>query len=210
MDRAGTGGGLNKKGQNVQHTQVKPKPPSIPAEERMQATLRKQLGHEFAVKPDQYGRSRLVTGTAESKRQYERSPRSGIIRVRDIDPLVGISSLSAPQRKAGLAYRDDYQACALEGVKALGLEPAVDGGNGASGVPAHLLDKFTRLRMVRKRIVYREMVDIMDGIMGEAMSLRSLEAHTRNPRVVIVRLLKMALDSAAEFYGYAPQKKRRI
>jgi hypothetical protein len=189
-------------------TEVKSKPPGIPAEERKQAILRKQLGHDFAIKPDAYGRSRLVAGTAESQRQYEQSPRSGIIRLKDIDPLVGISSLSVPQRKAGLAYRDDYQACAREGLKAFGLEPAVDGGNATGIVPAHLLDAFTRLRIVRKRIAYREMVDIMDGIVGEAVSLRSLEASTRNPRVVIVRLLKMALDSAAVFYGYAPKPKR--
>lgn len=187
----------------------KPKPPGIPAEERQQATMRKQLGHDFAVKPDEYGRSRLVSGTAEAQRRYEQSPRSGIIRLREVDPLVGISSLSVPQRKAGLAYRDDYQACAREGLKTLGLLEPVDGGKMSTDIPAHLLQSFGRLRGARAKIGFTEMIAIMDSIIGEAISLRTLETRTRNPRVVIVKLLKMALDRAAIFYGYVPGKSRK-
>jgi hypothetical protein len=180
----------------------KPKPPKLPKGEAEQISIRRRLGHEHGLKIDVFGRTRLYTGTAESLRQYEEGARSGIVRVRNIDPLIGISSLSDQQRKAGEKYRKDYEFCATEGLKTPGLQVRVDGGKlGGLGVADVLLAAHRRLSAARSKVGYREIIDILDSIVGQGVTLRSLEAQTGNPRVVIVNLLKMGLERLTSFYG---------
>ncbi|WP_246676299.1 hypothetical protein [Mesorhizobium sp. B1-1-5] len=49
----------------------KPQPPKLPKGEAEQVRIRREIGHDFALKPDGFGRQRLATGTAEARRIYE-------------------------------------------------------------------------------------------------------------------------------------------
>ena len=94
---------------------AKPKPPKLPRDEAEQVRIRKEVGHDFALKDDAFGRKRLAAGTLEARRVYEVSndgytSTGGIVRVRNVDPLTGITSLSRQQREAGMRYREDFRA----------------------------------------------------------------------------------------------------
>ncbi|TIV56511.1 MAG: hypothetical protein E5V89_35050, partial [Mesorhizobium sp.] len=74
-------------------------------------------GHDFALKQDRFGRQRLSNGTAEARRVYEVSnggytSTGGIVRLRNVDPLTGITSLTGQQREAGQRFRDDFERAA--------------------------------------------------------------------------------------------------
>ncbi|RVB43158.1 hypothetical protein ENZ67_30605, partial [Mesorhizobium sp. M7A.F.Ca.CA.002.03.1.1] len=71
---------------------------------------------------DALGRKRLAAGTLEAARVYEVSndgyaATGGIVRLRAIDALVGITSLSRQQREAGLRYREDFRCSQQADVK---------------------------------------------------------------------------------------------
>lgn len=177
------------------------RPPKVSESEKVQVRARRAIGHTFAIRSDEHGRDRLVRGTIESTRQYEIST-GGVVRVRNIDPLVGISSLSDQQRKAGASYREDYEFCTREGLKTPGLQARVDGGKpGGLGVPIALLDAHSRLARARRQVAYPEIINILDCVVGQGITLRSLSEQSRNPRVVIVALLKIGLEKLTGFYG---------
>ncbi len=112
-------------------TAKKPQPPKLPKGEAEQVRIRRELGHDFALKPDAFGRHRLTPGTAEARRVYEVSnggytSTGGIVRLRNVDPLKGITSLTRQQREAGQRFRDDFERAQREGrsVDLSGEEPA--------------------------------------------------------------------------------------
>src|SRR3546814_19569807 len=65
----------------------------------LQVRIRRRLGHDFALRIDEHGRQRLTGGTMESQRRYDLSS-GGIVRVRNVDPLAGLYSLTSPQRRS--------------------------------------------------------------------------------------------------------------
>ena len=79
-------------------------------------------------------RTWLVTGTAESKRRYDLGTGGRAVRVRSTDPLAAISSLTPVQRRAGQAFRDDFEARLKPGVK-LPVLNAVHSLRPAMGIP---------------------------------------------------------------------------
>ena len=103
--------------------------PKLPKGEAEQVRIRREVGHDFALKDDDFGRKRLAAGTLEASRVYEVSndgytATGGIVRVRAIDALMGITSLSRQQREAGLRYREDFRACRQAECKTDALERA--------------------------------------------------------------------------------------
>ena len=87
--------------------------PKMRAGEAQQVKIRRDLGHDFAIRKDDHGRDRLISGTADARRVYEVSndgyiSTGGIARVRKVDPLKGISSLTDKQREAGARYRAEF------------------------------------------------------------------------------------------------------
>ena len=112
---------------------AKPQAPKLPKGEAEQVRIRRELGHDFALSEDAFGRKRLATGTAEARRVYEVSndgytSTGGIVRVRNVDPLLGITSLSRQQREAGQRYREDFQCSQQASVKPMRWSERVDGG----------------------------------------------------------------------------------
>ena len=100
----------------------KPQPPKLPKGEAEQVRIRREIGHDFALKPDAFGRQRLTPGTAEARRVYEVSndgytSTGGIVRLRNVDPLKGITSLTRQQREAGGRFRDDFERSQREGLQ---------------------------------------------------------------------------------------------
>ena len=76
---------------------AKPQAPKLPKGEAEQVRIRREIGHDFALKDDAFGRKRLSAGTREASRVYEVSndgftSTGGIVRVRNVDPLIGITS----------------------------------------------------------------------------------------------------------------------
>src|ERR1700754_3219652 len=121
-----------------------PKPPKLPKGEAEQVRIRKEIGHDFALKEDRFGRKRLAAGTREAARVYEVSndgytSTGGIVRVRNVDPLTGITSLSRRQREAGMRYREDFRASAQDGVKPMTWTERVDGGRLDGGIADRIL-----------------------------------------------------------------------
>lgn len=52
-------------------TAQKAKPPKLPRDEAEQVRIRREIGHDFALKDDRFGRKRLSVGTEEARRVYE-------------------------------------------------------------------------------------------------------------------------------------------
>ena len=50
---------------------AKAKPPKLAKGEAEQVRIRKEVGHDFALKDDAFGRKRLAAGTLEARRIYE-------------------------------------------------------------------------------------------------------------------------------------------
>lgn len=112
---------------------AKPQAPKLPKGEAEQVRIRREVGHDFALRDDAFGRKRLAAGTAEARRVYEVSndgytSTGGIVRVRNVDPLIGITSLSRQQREAGQRYRDDFQCSQQAGVKPMRWSERIGGG----------------------------------------------------------------------------------
>ena len=118
---------------------TKPQTPKLPKGEAEQVRIRREIGHDFALKDDEFGRSRLAAGTLEAARVYEVSndgytATGGIVRVRTVDPLIGITSLSRQQREAGLRYREDFRCSQQASVKPMRWSERVDGGRHGGGI----------------------------------------------------------------------------
>lgn len=87
------------------------------------------------------------------------------MRVRNVDPPKGISSLTAKQRVAGERYRADFELAAREGLKGASTAILVDGGASAS-VPIRLIDNHAILADARKALVCPVIVSAINAVRG--------------------------------------------
>lgn len=183
------------------------KRPKISDDEKLQVRARKLIGHDFALRLDEYGRQRVVSGTVEGARKYDIASSGLAVRVRNVDPLAGISSLTKNQRTAGEKYREDFEYCNREGFPAGALQDFVDGGSKGGGVPDRILEAHQRIKGARAAIAHQEMVNIMDDVCGRFMSIKAIADRDRNVRDVVKKLLCMALDKLAVYYRIVPAPK---
>jgi hypothetical protein len=173
----------------------------VPEAEKQQVRARRELGHAFALTKDERGRDRLRTGTAEAQRHYDIS-NGGIVRVRNIDPLVGISSLSDQQRAAGIRYRTDYETASSEGMRTGTMMEHVDGGkHGAGGLSVKVMNALASLRSAQKCAGHPKLVRVLDQVCGEQRSLRDLEKLSGVSREVLVDRLRIGLDNLVDVYS---------
>lgn len=184
----------------------KRKVPKMPKGEAEQVRIRRSLGHDFALKQDEHGRTRLIAGTVEAERAYERS-NGGIVRVRSSDPLKGISSLTKAQRKAGEKYRETYELCAGYGASAIPLQVKVDGGRGGSGIPEAISIAHGSLIDANTAIGHHEIVSVVADICVVGLTASDIALKTGDVRPAITKLLKIGLDNLAVHYGIVPGPK---
>jgi hypothetical protein len=184
----------------------KPEKPKVPKEEKEQVRARRAAGHYEAIQFDEYGRQRLTMGTAEAARQYDLS-KGGIVRVRNVDPLKGISSLSAKQREAGQRYRADFELAAREGLKGASTDIRVDGGGTGLSVPARLIDNHKILADARKALVYTEIISVLNAVCGLGMSIKEIAEREKVVRDIPVQLLRMGLERLVMHYREEPASR---
>jgi hypothetical protein len=173
--------------------------PKVPKDEKEQVRARRAAGHDEALQFDEYGRQRLIKGTAEATRKYDLS-KTGIVRVRNVDPLKGISSLTIKQREAGQRYRADFELAAREGLKGASTDIHVDGGGISASVPARLIDNHSILADARKALVYPEIVSVINAVCGLGMSIREVATRENVVRDIPVQLLRMGLERLVVHY----------
>jgi hypothetical protein len=173
--------------------------PKVPKEEKEQVRARRAAGHYEALQFDEYGRQRLLQGTAEAARKYDLS-KTGIVRVRNVDPLKGISSLTAKQREAGERYRADFELAAREGLKGASTDIRVDGGSIGASVPARLIDNHKILADARKALAYPEIISVINAVCGLGMSIREVATRENVVRDIPVQLLRMGLERLVMHY----------
>ncbi len=184
----------------------KQRAPKMPAGEAEQVRIRRSLGHDFALKDDAHGRTRLIAGTVEASRTYERST-GGIVRVRRADPLKGVSSLTDAQRRAGERYRETYELCASYGASAIPLQVKVDGGRAGSGVPEAISIAHGELSDANEAIGHHEIVTVVTGMCVVGLTASDIALRTGDVRHAVTKLLKIGLDNLAVHYGIVPAPK---
>ncbi|RWL00824.1 MAG: hypothetical protein EOR45_18485 [Mesorhizobium sp.] len=195
-------------------TAQKAKPPKLPTGEAEQVRIRKQVGHDFALKDDAFGRKRLATGTLEARRVYEVSnsghtATGGIVRVRNVDPLTGITSLSRQQREAGMRYREDFRVSAQDGVKPMALTERVDGGRIGGGVADRILSAGRAHADATRALAHWEVSVVVQKVCCAGETVKSLAEQTGEPRDVLSKLLKIGLDLLAVHYGMMLMRRPR-
>ena len=168
--------------------------------------IRREIGHDFALKDDAFGRKRLAAGTQEASRVYEVSndgytATGGIVRVRTIDPLIGITSLSRQQREAGLRYREDFRACQQASVKPMRWTERVDGGRHGGGIADSVLDAGRAHAAATRALGHWEVAAVVQKVCCADGSIKSLAKETGEDRDVVAKLLKVGLDLLAVHYG---------
>ncbi len=183
----------------------KTKPPRVSEAEKEQVRARTVAGHTFATTNDAHGRTRLVAGTAESKRLYDLTG-AGYVRLRNVDPLKGIASLNEQQRAAGTTYREAYEIANREGLNSGAFSEHVDGGALYKGIPAALLDAAEALRRANAALGHRKLVGVVEGVCGLSLSISAYAERQRDPRDAVIALLKVALDKLHEHYH--PKRRR--
>ncbi|MER8441427.1 hypothetical protein NKH36_34145 [Mesorhizobium sp. M1312] len=189
-----------------------PKPPKLAKGEAEQVRIRKNVGHDFALKDDAFGRKRLATGTLEARRIYEVSndgPPGGIVRVRNVDPLTGITSLSRQQREAGIRYREDFRVSAQDGVKPMALTERVDGGRIGGGVADRILSAGRAYADATRALMHWEVSVAVQKVCCQGETVKSLAEQTGEPRDVVSKLLKVGLDLLAVHYGMMLMRRPR-
>ncbi|MGB3391687.1 MAG: DUF6456 domain-containing protein [Pseudaminobacter sp.] len=186
----------------------KPEKPKVPKEEKEQVRARRAAGHFEALRFDEYGRHRLIQGTAEAARKYDYDPQKGaVVRVRNVDPLKGILSLTRKQREAGERYRADFEMAAREGMKGASTDIRVDGGGSHRTVSARLIDNHAILAGARKALVYPEIVSVMNAVCGLGMSISEVAAREKVVRDIPAQLLRMGLERLVAHYQDQPASR---
>lgn len=185
---------------------TKPTAPKMRKGEAEQVKIRRDLGHDFAVRTDDHGRDRLIPGTAEARRIYHVSnggyiSTGGIARIRNVDPLKGISSLTYKQREAGTRYRADFELATREGLTTMGMGERVDGGRSGSSVPAKLIDNHAVMAKARQALVYPEILAVIDAVCGLGMSIKDVARRENVVRDIPAQLLRMGLERLVFHYG---------
>jgi len=186
-------------------TAKKTQPPKLPKGETEQVRIRREVGHDFALKPDAFGRQRLTAGTAEARRVYEVSnggytSTGGIVRLRNVDPLVGITSLSRQQREAGQRFRDDFERAHREGLQPQSWNERVDGSRG-NGIPDRVLTAGRAHAHAAAALAHWEVADVVRKVCLEGQSVKAIAERAGDGRDVVVKLLKVGLDLLAVHYG---------
>ncbi|RUU51955.1 DUF6456 domain-containing protein [Mesorhizobium sp. M2C.T.Ca.TU.002.02.1.1] len=184
----------------------KAQPPKLPKGEAEQVRIRREVGHDFALKQDAFGRQRLTTGTAEARRVYEVSnggytSTGGIVRLRNVDPLVGITSLSRQQREAGGRFRDDFERSQREGLQPQSWSERVDSGRVGGGVPDRVLSTGRAYAQAATALAHWEVAEVVRKICLEGQSVKAVSERAGDGRDVVVKLLKVGLDLLAVHYG---------
>jgi hypothetical protein len=187
-------------------TAKKPQPPKLPKGEAEQVRIRREIGHDFALKPDAFGRQRLTPGTAEARRVYEVSnggytSTGGVVRLRSVDPLKGITSLTRQQREAGQRFRDDFERSQREGLQPQSWSERVDGGRLGGGVPDRVLSAGRAHARAAAALAHWEVAEVVRRICLEGQSVKAIAERTGDGRDVVVKLLKVGLDLLAVHYG---------
>ncbi|RWQ22073.1 DUF6456 domain-containing protein [Mesorhizobium sp.] len=185
---------------------VKPQAPKLPKGEAEQVRIRREIGHDFALRDDAFGRKRLAAGTLEAARVYEVSndgyaATGGIVRVRAIDALVGITSLSRQQREAGLRYREDFRCSQQADVKPMRWTERVDGGRDGGGIADSVLDAGRAYAAATRALGHWEVAAVVRQVCCADGSLKRLSEQTGEGRNVVTKLLKVGLDLLAVHYG---------
>lgn len=185
---------------------AKAKPPKLPRAEAEQVRIRKEIGHDFALQDDRFGRKRLAAGTAEARRVYEVSndgytSTGGIVRVRNVDPLTGITSLSHQQREAGLRYREDFRVSQQDGVRPMTWTERVDGGHIGGGVADRILSAGRAHANATRALAHWELAGVVHKVCCMGESMKSVAEQTGEGRDVVTKLLKVGLDLLAVHYG---------
>lgn len=181
--------------------------PVILKEEKDRLRAMKIVQHDFAIYKDEFKRDRVVP-IATANRSYDIGGMKTVVRVRNVDPLQGLSALTFQQRQAGARYREVYETCIREGLKTGSWEMRVDGGGGDRDRPERISDAHKSMQAANRALGYGEIQRTVEAICGDGMSLRSLEKADRNPRAVISALLGMGLQKLAVHYGMVPPPKR--
>ncbi|MDX8448049.1 DUF6456 domain-containing protein [Mesorhizobium captivum] len=184
----------------------KPQPSKLPKGEAEQVRIRREIGHDFALKADRFGRQRLTPGTAEARRVYEVSnggytSTGGIVRLRNVDPLTGITSLSRQQREAGQRFRDDFERAERQGLQPQSWNERVDGGRVGGGVPERVLVTGRAHAHAAAALAHWEVAEVVRKICLEGQSVKALSERTGDGRDVVMKLLKVGLDLLAVHYG---------
>ena len=191
---------------------AKPQTPKLPKGEAEQVRIRREIGHDFALKDDEFGRTRLAAGTLEASRVYEVSndgytATGGIVRVRTIDPLLGISSLTRQQREAGLRYREDFRCSQQASVKPMHWSERVDGGRHGGGIADSVLDAGRAHAAATRALCHWEVAAVVQKVCCAGGSIKSLAEQTGEGRDVVTKLLKVGLDVLAVHYGIMMERR---
>ncbi|RVD69426.1 hypothetical protein EN751_26085 [Mesorhizobium sp. M4A.F.Ca.ET.029.04.2.1] len=189
----------------------KPAPPKLPKGEAEQVRIRREVGHDFALKQDAFGRQRLAAGTAEARRVYAVSnggytPTGGIVRLRNVDPLGGITSLSRQQREAGGRFRDDFERAAREGLQPQSWSERIDGGRVNAGIPDRVLSAGRAHAQAAAALAHWEVADVVRKVCLEGQSVKAIAERSGDGRDVVVKLLKVGLDLLAVHHGMMGRK----
>ncbi|MER8601691.1 DUF6456 domain-containing protein [Mesorhizobium sp. M1339] len=170
---------------------TKARPTRLPKGEAEQVRIRKEIGHDFALKDDRFGRKRLAKGTQEAARLYE------------------VSSLSRQQREAGMRYRQDFRSSSEATAKPMAWAERVDGGRTGSGVAEHILSAGRDHAEATRALVHWEIAGIVQKVCCADATVKSLAEQAGEPRDVVVKLLKIGLDILAVHYGMMLMRKPR-
>ncbi|PWJ75271.1 hypothetical protein C7441_12153 [Pseudaminobacter salicylatoxidans] len=189
--------------------QKKPAVPKVPKEEKEQVRARKAAGLDYALTVDGHGRERLINGTAEAERKLEKS-QSGVVRVRTVDPLVGISSLTWQQREAGKRYRDEFEAFSSVGAKGIAYQVRVDGGALGGGIPAKAIDTGRAFKKATDAIGHWDVSSVVQAVCCSGSSISEVAKQVDESRDVVVKLLKIGLDNLAVEYGILVPRRPRV
>ncbi len=190
-------------------TSKKPQPPKLPKGEAEQVRIRREIGHDFALREDGFGRQRLTAGTAEARRVYDVSnggytSTGGVVRLRNVDPLTGITSLTRQQREAGQRFRDDFERASRQGLQPQSWSERVDTGPARSGDPT--ISAGRAHAHATAALTHWEVAAIVRGVCLEGQSLKALAERTGEGRDVVVKMLKIGLDLLAVHYGMLGRK----
>lgn len=173
--------------------------------EKAAIRARKLLDHGFALTKDERGRDRVIKGA--DNRQFDIGSMKSVVRVRNVDPLVGIKSLTWQQRKAGERYRGDFAACAMPEVKTGSWDIRVDGSGQAPERPERIAEAHISLKRAHDALGYGEIRRTVEQVCGLGLSVKALSETDRNPRDVISCLLGMGLQKLAVHYGIVTDAK---
>lgn len=187
-------------------TTLKQEKPKVSKEEKEQVRARRAAGHFEALQLDEYGRQRLIKGTAEAARALHLS-EGGIVRVRNVDPLKGILSLSHKQREAGERYRADFELAAREGLKTTTTDERVGSGGATAAVAAALIDNHKIMAEARAALSYPEIIKVMDYVCGLGMSIKEVAQREEVVRDIPAQLLRMGLSRLVSHYIALPASR---